>query len=89
MMESVDAGFMGKIDKNDRCAVNKTSGRNRSRKCVLHWSMRAARAHAALLATEGFLFRWILLRQHGIQKKERTNGLHCGGARNTLRLVGS
>src|SRR5712691_8806346 len=89
MMKFVDAGRMGHVDKNDWCAVNKAAGRNRSRKGVLHWSMRTARAHAALLVRDGSLFRWFLLGKRGIQKKSRTNGLNCGGARNAPRFAGS
>src|SRR2546426_425375 len=88
-MESVDAGRMGHINKNDWCAVNKAAGRNRSRKCILHWSVRAARAHAALLATDGFLFHWFLLRQPGVQKQRRTNRLHRGRPEKAPRLAGS
>src|SRR5437016_8109174 len=89
MVEFVDAGCMGHINKNDWCSVNKAPGRNRSRECILYWSVRAARAHAALLVTDGFLFRRVLLRQPGILKKDRTNGLHRGGAENAPRLAGS
>src|SRR5260370_8545108 len=89
MMKCVDRGRMGVIDKRDWCAVNKASGRNRSRKGVLHWSVRASRAHAALLIRDGFLFCWFLLGKRGIQKKSRTNGLHCGGAGKARRLAGS
>src|SRR6266853_6543909 len=89
MMKFVDPGRMGHIDKNDWCAVNKASGRDRSRKGVLHWSVGASRAHAALLIRDGFLFRWFLLGQRGIQKKGCTNGLHCGGAGKAPRFAGS
>src|SRR6266404_1522018 len=89
MVESVDAGRMGHINKNDWCAVNKAPGRNRSRECILYWSVRTARAHTALLVTDGFLFRRVLTRPRGIQKKERTNGLHCGDAGNAPQLAGS
>src|SRR6266705_29147 len=77
MAESVDAGCMGHINKNDWCAVNKATGCDWSRKCVLHRSVRPARAHAALLALGCFFWR-ILLGQSGIQKQRCTNGLHCG-----------
>src|SRR5216684_2535417 len=89
MMKFVDPGRMGHVDKNDWCAVNEASGRNRSRKSVLHWSVRASRAHAALLIRDGFLFCWFLLGKRGIQKKSGTNGLHCSGAREAPRLTGS
>src|SRR5229473_3747459 len=89
MVESVDAGCMGHINKNDWCAVNKAPGRNRSRECILYWSVRTARAHAALLVTDGFLFRRVLPRQRGIQKKDRTNGLHRRDAENAPELAGS
>src|SRR6266851_7950173 len=89
MVESVDAGCMGHINKNDWCPVNKAPGRNRSRECILYWSVRAARAHAALLVTDRFLFRRVLPRQRGIEKKDRTNGLHCGNAGNAPKLAGS
>src|SRR6266481_9681063 len=89
MMKFVDPGRMGHIGKNDWCAVNKSSGRDRSRKGILHWSVRAAGAHAALLIRDGFLLRWFLLGQRGIQKKGRTNGLHCSGAGKAPRFAGS
>src|ERR1700704_1904750 len=89
MVESVDAGCMSHINKNDWCAVNKAPGRNWSRECILYWSVRAARAHAALLVRDGFLLRRVLPRQRGIQKKDRTNGLHCGDTGNAPELAGS
>src|SRR5260370_41292906 len=88
-MKFVDPGRMGHVDKNDCCAVNKASGRNRSRQCVLYWSVLAAGAHAALLIRDGLLFCWFLLGKRGIQKKSRTNGLQCGGARKAPRFAGS
>src|SRR2546429_4479853 len=54
-MEYGDTGCMRHIGKNDQCAVNKAPGRNRSRKCVLHRSVGAARAYAALLVPDGLL----------------------------------
>src|SRR6266853_2817111 len=80
MMENVEASRVRHIDKNDRCAVNKATGRNRSRKCVLHWSVRAARARAALLPSDGFLFRGVLLGQPGVQKQRHRDGLYCSRA---------
>src|SRR6266403_2234162 len=89
MVESVDAGCMGHINKNDWCPVNKAPGRNRSRECILYWSVRTARAHAALLVTDRFLFRGVLLSQSGVQKQRHTNGLYCGRAEKAPRLAGS
>src|SRR6266481_1707837 len=89
MVESVDAGCMGHIKKNDWCAVNKAPGRNRSREGVLDRRVCAASTHAALLAADGFLFRRVLLRQPGVLKKDCTRGLHCGGEENAPRLEGS
>src|SRR5260370_11863519 len=89
MMKFGDGGGMGKGEENDWCGVNKASGRNRSRKGVLHWSVRAAGAHAVLLIRDGFLFCWFLLGKRGIQKNGRTNGLHGGSARKAARLPGS
>ena len=89
MMEYVDTGRMRHIGKNDRCAVNKAPGRNRSRKCVLHRSVGAARARAALLVPDGLLFRRVLLGQPGAEKQRHTNGLYCGCAEKIPRLAGS
>src|SRR6266436_4408552 len=89
MVESVDASCMGHINKNDWCAVNKAPGRNRSRECILYRSVRAARAHAALLVTDGFLFRRVLPRQRGIQEQSHTNGLQQRCVENVPRLTGS
>src|SRR5712664_2450644 len=88
MMEFVDAGRMRHIDKNDRCAVNKTSSRNWSRKCVLHRGVCDARAHAALLALDGLLFRGVLLGPPGAQKQRHANGLYCGCLDNAPKLDG-
>jgi len=53
MMKFVDAAaWVTSIKTTER--VNKASGRNRSRR-RLHWSVRAAGAHAALLIRDGFL----------------------------------
>src|SRR6267378_2609327 len=89
MVESVDAGCMGHINKNDWCAINKAPGRNRSRQCIPYGSVRTARAHAALLVTDGFLFRRVLPRQRGIQKQSHTNGLQQRCAENVPSLTGS
>ena len=89
MMESVDAGCMRHVNKNDRCVVNKAPGRNRPRECILYWSMRAARARAALLVTDRFLFRRVLPRPRGIQKQSHTNGLQQRCPENAPRLIGS
>src|SRR6266851_8261196 len=89
MTEYVNASRMRHINKNDWCAVNKAPGCDRSRKCILYWSVRAARAHAALLDTEAFVFRWFLLRQPGVQKQRRTNRLHHGRPEKAPRLAGS
>ena len=75
MMKYVNASRTRHIDKNDRCVINEAAGRDRPRKCILHWSVRPTRAHAALLVLGRFLFWGILLRQHGIQKQSQTNGL--------------
>src|SRR6266576_2538660 len=75
------------IDENDRRAVNKAPGRNRSRKWVLHRSVRAARAYAALLASDGLLFRGILLGQPGAQKQRHTNGWY--GTRRSMVQIHS
>src|SRR5712692_10088706 len=88
MMEFVDAGRMGHIDKNDRCAVNKAPSRNWARECVLHRSVCAARTYAALLALDGLLFRGGLLGLPGAQKQGHTNGLYCGCPKNAPRLDG-
>src|SRR2546429_443498 len=89
MMEYVETSRMRYINENDRRAVNKAPGRNRSRKWVLHRSVRAARAYAALLASDGLLFRGILLGQPGAQKQRHTNGGYCGCEEYAPKLAGS
>ena len=89
MMEYVETSRMRYINENDRRAVNKAPGRNRSRKWVLHRSVRAARAYAALLASDGLLFRGILLGQPGAQKQRHTNGWYCGCEEYAPKLAGS
>ena len=88
-MEYVETSRMRYINENDRRAVNKAPGRNRSRKWVLHRSVRAARAYAALLASDGLLFRGILLGQPGAQKQRHNNGGYCGCEEYAPKLAGS
>jgi len=88
-MEYVETSRMRYFNENDRRAVNKAPGRNRSRKWVLHRSVRAARAYAALLASDGLLFRGILLGQPGAQKQRHTNGGYCGCEEYAPKLAGS
>src|SRR5204862_409562 len=52
-------------------------------------SVRAARAYAALLASDGLLFRGILLGQPGAQKQRHTNGGYCGCEEYAPKLAGS
>src|SRR6266436_8756855 len=89
MTEYVNASRMRHIHKNDRGVVNEAPGCDRPRKCVLHWSVRPARAHTALLALDGLLFPGVLLGKTGFQKQRRTNGLYCGCAEKAPRLAGS
>ncbi len=88
-MEYVNASRVRHIDKDDRSSVNEASGRDRSRKGVLHWSVRPSRAHAALLALDLTLFWEILLRLAGIQKQSHTNDLQQRCAGKVPRLNGS
>ncbi len=88
-MEYVNASGVRCVDKNDRGTVNEAPGRDRSRKCVLHRSVRPSRAHAALLALDRSLFWEILLRPTGIQKQSQTNGLQQRCAEKIPKLTGS
>ena len=88
-MEYVNASRVRHVDKNHRGPVYEASGGNRSRKRVLHRSVRPARAHAALLALDLTLFWEILLRLAGIQKQSHTNDLQERCAEKVPRLNGS
>ena len=59
-MEFVDPSRMRDIDKNDRCVINEAARRDRPRECVLHRSVRPARARATLRALDGLFFRGVL-----------------------------
>src|SRR5882724_11713384 len=88
-MKFVDARRVRHICKNDRGAVNKASGCDRARKCVPYRSVRAACAHATLLAPDGLFFWGLLLGHAGAQKQRHTNGLYGGGTERTHRLAES
>src|SRR6266699_1866600 len=89
MMEYVETSRMRYINENDRRAVNKAPGRNRSRKWVLHRSVRAARADAALLASDGLPSRGILFGPPGAKQQHPTNRWYCGCEAYAPKLAGS